>query len=393
MIAHVDMDAFYASVEADDNPELRGRPLVVGGGKRGVVSAASYEARAFGVHSAMPIFQAKRLCPDLVMTPVRMERYVAVSRKVMDTLGSFSPLVEPISVDEAFVELSGTRRLWGGPHQTGAAIKQAVLAATGLKCSVGIAPLRFLAKIASDRDKPDGLTVVEDVEAFLHTVALKEVSGVGPRAQAKLKQLGLTKLTQVRPLGQKRLSRLLGRFGDRLWELANGIDPAGVHPGREIKSVSNELTFEQDLLKGDRLSAHLLALSQKVARRLRKRDLAGRTVTLKLKHADHRLITRSQSLAGPTDRTEVIYGHARDLLGAYSSVGPFRLIGVGVSGLDEGEPRPGDLFGEDQSRRAGPLESAEDELARRFGNGAITRAGALGGGRRSKPKNEDDQDP
>lgn len=386
MIAHVDMDAFYASVEAADNPELAGRPLVVGGGKRGVVSAASYQARAFGVRSAMPIFQAKKLCPQAVFLPVRMERYVQVSRVVMETLRRFSPLVEPISVDEAFLDLAGTERLWGPPAAAGRAIKQAISQATGLNCSVGIAPLRYLAKIASDRDKPDGLTVVEDVEQFLQTVLLKEISGVGPRAQDKLAGLGLTRLVQVRPLGAERLTRLLGSFGRRLWDLAHGVDPSGVKPGREVKSISNEITFSQDLSKGEELATILLSLCQKVARRLRKAELAGHTVNLKLKHSDHRQITRSRTLEGPTDRTEAIHVTACELLAGYGSSGPFRLIGVGVSHLCEAGQAPHDLFGRSAQRLAGPLESAEDELTRRFGPKAITRAGAM---RAKQPDKED----
>ncbi len=377
VIAHVDMDAFYASVEAADHPEWAGRPLVVGGGKRGVVSAASYEARAHGVRSAMPMFQARRLCPRAVFVPVRMERYRQVSRVVMDTLRRFSPLVEPISVDEAFVDLAGTERLWGPAPQAGRAIKAAMAESTGLTCSVGIAPLRFLAKIASERDKPDGLTVVEELEAFLQTVLLKEISGVGPRAQGRLAELGLRRLVDVRALGAERLERVLGSLGRRLWELAHGIDPVGVGTGREVKSLSHELTFSQDLHKGRELAAHLLALCQKVARRLRAAGLAGHTVTLKLKHADHRTVTRRRRLKGPTDRTETIHAAARELLAAYGSVGPFRLIGVGVSGLNSTNRGPGELFAPAGGFRAGALETAEDELTRRFGSQAITRAGTL----------------
>lgn len=377
MIAHVDMDAFYASVEVLDHPELRGRPVIVGMGARGVVSAASYEARRFGVRSAMPIFQAQRLCPEGVFVPVRMARYQEVSREVMRVLERFSPLVEPISVDEAFLDLAGTSRLWGGPAEVGRAIKETMRAATGLTCSVGVAPVRFLAKIASDRDKPDGLVVVEDLENFLGTVLLKEVSGVGPRSQARLGELGLKRLVEVRALGPERLEKLMGSFGTRLWDLAHGRDPSGVHPGREIKSVSHERTLEADLSDRDQLKSHLLKLSQMVARRLRGYGLMGWTVFLKLKHSDHRLITRSQTLAGPTDSTGPIYHTAAELLDSYAPAGPFRLIGVGVSGLHPRDSGQMDLFSGGGEGRSGALEAAEDRLVARFGHGALTRGGAL----------------
>jgi DNA polymerase-4 len=371
------MDAFYAAVERLDRPELTGRPIIVGGGKRGVVSAASYEARRFGVRSAMPMFQARSRCPEGVFLPPRMERYAQVSRQVMEVLGGFSPLLEPVSVDEAYLDLSGTARLWGPPAQTGRAIKQAVLQATGLTCSVGLAPVRFLAKIASDRDKPDGLTVVEDLEAFLATVSLAEVPGVGARAREKLGAMGLTRLVQVRQLGAQRLERSLGVLGRRLWELAWGQDPSGVKPGREVKSVSNERTLAEDT--GDRqlLGAHLLGLSQKVARRLRRRGLVGRTVTLKLKHWDHRLVTRSETLGNFTDAAEEIFAAARGLLAAYGPPGPFRLIGVGVSGLLARGAGQAELFGGGEHSRRQALGRAEDAIVARFGEKALTRAGNL----------------
>ena len=377
MIAHVDMDAFYASVEVLDRPELKGRPVIVGMGARGVVSAASYEARRFGVRSAMPLFQARSLCPQGVFVPVRMARYQEVSREVMRVLGGFSPLVEPISVDEAFLDLAGTRRIWGGPAQAGRAIKEAMRREVGLTCSVGVAPVRFLAKIASDRDKPDGLVVVEDLEEFLGTVLLKEVSGVGPRSQARLGDLGLTRLVEVRVLGRERLEKLLGAFGVRLWELSHGRDPGGVHPGREIKSVSHERTLESDVSDRELLKSYLLKLSQMVARRLRRYDLLGWTVVLKLKHHDHRLISRSQTLSGPTDSTGPIYQTAAELLDSYAPAGPFRLIGVGVSGLQSRDSGQMDLFAAGGGGRSGALEAAEDRLVARFGEGAVTRGGAL----------------
>ncbi|MCF8034542.1 MAG: DNA polymerase IV [Desulfarculaceae bacterium] len=377
LVAHVDMDAFYAAVERLDDPGLTGRPIIVGGGRRGVVSAASYEARRYGVRSAMPMFQARARCPQGAFLPVRMERYVQVSRQVMLVLAGFSPLLEQVSVDEAYLDLSGTERLWGDPAQTGRAIKQAVRGTIGLTCSVGLAPVRFLAKIASDRDKPDGLTVVSDLEAFLATVSLAEVPGVGAKARERLGAMGLNRLIEARALGAERLERTLGVLGRRLWELAWGRDDTPVTPEREVKSISNERTLERDTADRELLGAHLLGLSQKVARRLRRQGLSGRTVTLKLKHADHRLVTRSETLAGPTEAAEEVYAAAHRLLGAYSPPGPFRLIGVGISGL--GDPAQGQagLFTARQKGRQNALDRAEDAIVARFGDQALTRAGSL----------------
>ena len=353
MLAHVDMDAFYASVEALDNPGLKGRPVIVGGSRRGVVSACSYEARRMGLHSAMPIFQAKRLCPDGVYLPVRMERYQQVSRMVMEVLASFSPVVEKVSVDEAYLDLSGSERLWGPPREAGLAIKKAIREKTGLACSVGLAPVRFLAKIASDRDKPDGLCLVEDLEEFLATVSLREVPGVGKKAQQKLSALGLSRLVELRGLGQKRLERMFGVWGRRLWELAHGKDDTGLTPDREVKSVSAENTLEADTADLKILAAHLLGLCQKVCRRLRAKGLSGRGVTLKLKTSDFRQITRSRMSEQPVDRTEVLYPPALELLQANAKGQSFRLIGVGVDRLEQGHGAS-DLLFERSGRGKGP---------------------------------------
>jgi DNA polymerase-4 len=371
------MDAFYASVEALDRPELAGRPIIVGMGKRGVVSAASYEARAKGVRSAMPVFQARRLCPEAVFLPVRKERYSQVSQKVMQVLKEFTPLVEQVSVDEAYLDLSGTGGLWGSAKETGAAIKARMRKETGLVCSVGLAPVRFLAKIASDRDKPDGLTVVQDLEAFLRTVSLKEVPGVGKKAQSKLGQLGLKMLVDVRALGQKRLEGLLGVYGHKLWELSQGIDPTPVNTEREVKSISHELTLSEDSKDPTFLQSQLLGMSSKVARRARSGRVLGRTVTLKLKHADHRLVTRSKSLVEATDLAEEIYEAACELLANYGSEGPFRLIGVGLSNLKTPEQVQGWLLADKGREKLKAVAKAEDELHERFGSGVLKRGGEL----------------
>lgn len=397
VLAHVDMDAFYASVERLDRPQLAGAPIIVGGGKRGVVSAASYEARRFGVRSAMPMFEARSRCPQGVFLPVRMERYQQVSRRVMEVLAGFTPLLEPVSVDEAYLDLTGTERLWGPPPAAGRAIKEAMRRTVGLTCSVGIAPVRFLAKIASDRDKPDGLTVVEDLETFLATVSLKEVPGVGARARERLGQMGLGRLVELRELGPERLERIMGVFGRRLWELSWGRDPSGVSPEREVKSVSNETTLEADTGDREELEARLLGLSQKVARRLRAKGLCGRTVTLKLKHRDHRLVTRSATLARPTDAAGEIYAAARELLAAYGAPGPFRLIGVGLSHLGAAGQGQAELFGAAKAGRNRALDRAEDAIVARFGEKAITRgaqiAPPLAGLDQDAPKGHNKKEP
>ncbi len=260
----------------------------------------------------------------------------------------------------------------GGPgHQ------RRVKEATGLTCSVGLAPLRFLCKIASDRDKPDGLTVVEEVEPFLASVALKEVPGVGAKAQARLQAMGITMLTQLRLLGRERLQDMMGAWGLRLWDLAHGVDPQGVGAGREVKSLSHETTLERDTADRELLAAHLLALCQKVCRRLRCRGLWGRVVVLKLRHADLKLVTRRVSLPRPTDRAGEVFPAARRLLQEYGPPGPFRLIGVGVAGLAPVGSGQEELFGREENGRSRALSRAEDAICSRFGEGALSRAGAL----------------
>lgn len=385
MLAHVDMDAFYASVEVMDRPDLKDKPVIVGGGKRGVVSAASYAARKFGVRSAMPVFQAKRLCPAGVFMPVRMDRYREISREVMEVLRSFTPVVEQVSVDEAYLDLSGTEGLWGPPREAGLTIKARMREATGLTCSVGLAPLRYLCKIASERDKPDGLTVVSDVEAFLATVALREVPGVGAKAQERLKTMGITMLTHLKALGRERLEDKMGAWGLRLWDLAGGIDPHGVGGERGTKSLSHEITLEEDTADRELLSSLLLDLCQKVCRRLRRHGLWGRVAVLKLRHADHKLVTRRVSLSRPTDRADELFPVVRQLLKEYGPPGPFRLIGVGMAGLSPMGTGQEELFNREADDRHQALSRAEDAICSRFGSKAISRAGALGALDRSRP--------
>lgn len=371
MLAHIDLDAFYASVEELDNPELKGQPLIVGGlNGRGVVSACSYAARKFGVRSAMAIFQARKLCPKAVFLPVRMARYRELSQVVMEILDSFTPVVEQISIDEAFLDLSGTEHLWGGGSlSTARLIKQTIREKTGLSCSIGVAPLRFMAKIASERSKPDGLLLVEDKEQFLQSIKLKEVSGVGARTLVNLQQLGLHNLVDLRNLSPEFVNRRLGKYGMTLWNLAHGEDARGVSPGHTVKSISHEQTFLEDVTDHDIIRSHLMALCQKVARRLRAGGLSASSITLKVKFPDFKLKTFSKSLAQPTDLTLDFYNN---LQGFLEKEWKIRLLGVVGSGLNK-PAQPG-LFNQ---WRQHSLHQAEDILYERFGPKGITRASTL----------------
>ena len=336
---HVDMDAFYASIEQRDFPALRGRPVIVGGGLRGVVSAASYEARRFGVHSAMPLWQARRLCPQAVVQPVRMAHYVEVSRCVQAVLQRFSPRVEQASVDEAYLDATGLERLFGPVESMARAIKQAVFEATdGLTCSVGLAPVKFLAKIASDRNKPDGLTVFfpEAVDAFLLTLPVSDIPGVGASFLEKLRTLGIRTCGDVQQRPYTFWERRFGKAGVVLYQRAQGIDPREVEPVTPPKSESAENTFDVDTLDRGVLRGWLFRQADRVGRSLRRQNLRGRVVTLKVKYADFNRVSRQLSLAEPTCATQTIYEAGCRLLEALNPARPIRLIGLGVSHFEEG---------------------------------------------------------
>ncbi len=339
VIAHVDMDAFYASVEARDDPTLRGLPLVVGGPaeKRGVVAAASYEARRFGIHSAMPMARAQSLCPELVRISPRMPRYREVSGMIMGILKSFSPLVEPISLDEAFVDLTGLEGALGRPRETAEQIRAAIRAETGLTASVGIAPNKFLAKLASDTHKPDGLTVIEPAEAvsFVQEMPVERIWGVGEKTAAKLHRLGLHRVADVASAEPSMLKRRFGVLGLRLYELAWARDERPVVPDAEAKSVSHEVTFAKNQRSLELLQGVLLGLCEQTARRLRDTRVVGRTVNLKLRYGDFTTITRQDALGHPTDDAGEIYAVANRLLEAEREVDSrsVRLLGVGITAL------------------------------------------------------------
>ena len=382
-IAHIDMDAFYASVEVLDYPELEGLPVVVGGdSNRGVVSAASYEARRFGIHSAMPIFRAKRLCAGLVIRPGRMTRYVELSHKVMKVLQGFSPLVQQISIDEAYVDLTGTGKLFGPPPAAVKSVKKEILEATSLTCSVGLSSSKLIAKVASDMNKPDGITIVPPsrVMDFLRALPVGRIPGIGGKSEEQLRQLGVKEIGDLSRYEPEYLEERFGKFGRRLSAIAEGRIHSELIPWSQPKSVSNELTMPEDTGDMRTLEKYLLGLADKVGRRLRRQGLKGRTITLKVKTNKHRLITRSATLEKPVSRGKTIYEEARMLLGEYGVPVDLRLIGVGVSGL---EPESGSgqfaMFGGSslEDEKWDRVERAVDSILDRFGHGSVRKGRQL----------------
>ncbi|MGE4292997.1 MAG: DNA polymerase IV [Desulfovibrio sp.] len=380
---HIDMDAFFASVEQLDNPELRGKPVAVGGaGDRGVVSAASYEIRKFGVRSAMPGATARRLCPQGVFLPVRMWRYKELSRLVMSALCEFSPLVEQASVDEAYLDATGLERLFGPVEVLSERIRARVREITGgLTCSVGAAPVRFLAKIASDQNKPDGVFILrpEDVPDFLRTLPVGKIPGVGKRGLETLRRAGVRFAGDVPRHPRRFWEQRLGKWGGELYERCQGLGSTEIVPFSAPKSCSAENTFARDTLDRAVLRRWLLAQSDRVAADLRRHGVRGRTVVLKAKYADFRQVTRSHSLEHRTSETDVIFRTAQELLDELAPKVPLRLIGVGVSNF---EPRARQLSlleneAERPDLRRRDLEQAVDAIRGRFGRAALQRAELL----------------
>ncbi len=383
-ILHADMDAFYAAVEQRDDPTLRGRPVIVGGlGRRGVVSTASYEARRFGVHSAMPMARARLLCPDAVVLRPRMEHYAAVSSRIRGVFDRYTPIIEPLSLDEAFLDVTDGRALFGDGRAVAERIRAEVRAATALTVSVGVASSKFVAKVASDLDKPDGLVVVAPGEevGFLAPLPVKRLWGAGPVTQRRLASLGLRTIGDVQACDPDALVRVLGAVhGTHFFELAHGRDDRPVEAEREARSISHETTFERDVRDGDELHRVLLGLAESVGRRLRNHRLRGRVVKLKLRFPPFRTITRQRTLAAATDDDLVVHRAARELLDEARAPGaPVRLIGIGVSDLvGADEPRQGMLFGPGGAPAAGRssrLLEAMDRIRERFGDDAIRHGG------------------
>ncbi len=370
-LLHVDMDAFYASVEQRDRPDLRGRPVAVGGaGRRGVVAAASYEARRYGVRSALPMTRARHLCPELVVLPVRMAHYAAISRQVMSILQDVSPLVEPLSLDEAFVDVAGATRLFGSPVDIARSIRSRVRRELDLPCSVGVAATKSVAKLLSARAKPDGILhwSAHDTAELLRDVEVSALWGVGPTTHARLAQDGVRTIGDLLDRDPLVLRRLVGDNASvRLRALARGLDPRPVETGRAMRSISNESTFTLDLREPEELDAQVLRLAVQIAARLRQGGRSGRTVTVKVRSASFETRTRSQTLARPTDLTHEIGQVARELLDQFDLDEPVRLVGVSVSNLVEGSSGQLSLDGGDGERwRA--VDEVSDAVGRRFGD-------------------------
>jgi DNA polymerase IV len=404
-ILHVDLDAFYASVEQLADPGLRGRPVIVGGlGRRGVVAAASYEARRYGVHSAMPMGRARRACPEGVFLAPRFDAYGDASKSVMAILRDVTPLVEPLALDEAFLDVSGGRRLHGAAPEIAAELRRRIRTETGLVASVGVATTKFVAKLASDLAKPDGMLVIEagtEIE-FLHPLEVRRLWGVGPKTGERLARLGVHTIGDLAALPEDALVHALGdAHGRHLHALAWNRDDRAVEPERGVKSVGHEETFPTDITDRETLGREVLRMSERVGERLRDGRRAGRTVQLKLRYKDFRTITRSRTLPEPTNLAADIAAVARALLDAVELGDGIRLLGVAVQQLQDVDDRDGGVGSEDQlpldldasadaARGSDPrqraVEASMDAVRKRFGDDAVGPAALMEQGARSKPK-------
>ena len=375
------MDAFYASVEQRDNPELRGQPLVVGGTtNRGVVAAASYEAREFGIRSAMPMRDAYRRCPDLLRVRPRMAHYQSVSKEVFAVFRSFTPLVEGLSLDEAFLDVTASVSLFGSPIEIARAIKQQILDETKLTASVGVAENKLVAKIASDLDKPDGLTVVypPDYEQRLDPLPVSVIPGIGRKTLERLDGTGIATVRDLRLAEDRLLRPVFGRFTQKTKDRAAGIDDRPVVPEREDKSISTEETYDTDLASREDMERELLRLAERTAARLRKADLAAGTVQIKIRQSDFSTFTRQRSAKPPANGTDQLYAIARDLLQTWLAENPgaeIRLLGVGGSNLAPATQQ--DLFGFGAQDDERPIDKTVDEIRDKFGSGSLGRARTL----------------
>ncbi|QDU29499.1 DNA polymerase IV [Anatilimnocola aggregata] len=380
MIIHVDMDAFYASVEERENPSLVGKPVIVGGSAagRGVVAAANYEARKFGVHSAMATARAQRLCPQAVLIKPRIEFYAAVSQQIRGIFADYTPLIEPLSLDEAFLDVRGSAALFGSAVAIARLIQQRVRDELRLVASLGVAPNKFVAKIASDLNKPAGFVVVEqgDMQAFLDPLPISRLWGVGKVTGQNFARFGLHTIGQVRSLQLSQLQNMLGPSAEHFWRLASGQDDRAVIPDREAKSISHETTFAEDIREDETLRGWLAELVEQVARRLRRYDLKGRTIEIKIRYADFQTVTRSFTLREPTNITSELWQAALEMFDTRlaNQHPPVRLLGFGVHSIVEAtQPRQQDLFGEEKRGRERQIDSVADQIVARFGKQSINR--------------------
>ena len=380
-IAHMDCDAFYASVEKRENPELADKPVIVGGGKRGVVSTCCYVARIRGVHSAMPMFQALKVCPDAVVIKPRMSLYAEVSKQIRAMMDDLSPSIEPLSLDEAFIDLTGTQRLHGHPPAVMLAkLTKRMKDELGITGSIGLSHNKFLAKIASDQDKPRGFAVIgrAETQEFLAQQKVGIIWGVGAATRASLERAGIRTIADLLRWDQTDLIARFGSMGERLWHLARGQDKRRVSAHAPVKSISNETTFFEDTSDPDLLDGHIWRLAENVADRAKAKSQAGRVVTLKLKTADFKTLTRRITLPDATQSADRIYRTARGLFGQTGNSGPFRLIGVGISEIvSESEAdRAPDLLDPDSGKRI-QVEKATDAIRQKFGSDAILKGRSL----------------
>lgn len=377
MIIHLDMDAFYASVEMRENPELVGLPVVVGGPSknRGVVAAANYEARKYGVYSAMPMSQASKLCPDLRILPVNMPLYVSVSKQIHEIFNRYTPEIEPLSLDEAFLDVSGSVKLFGSAAEIAKRIKDEIKQELGLIVSAGIAPNKFVAKIASDINKPDGFVVVEEHEMqdFLDPLPIKRIWGVGKKTEIQLNNYGITTIKELRNQSSRWMMDRFGKQGDHIYRLANGLDKRDVISDIRAKSISSENTFIEDISNKETLLAYLSYLTEQVTARLREKNRKGKTVNVKIRFHDFTTIVRSKTLPQSSHQTEQIWQVAKCLLTDALPAGQvaIRLLGVGVSGFTNETGSQADLFAEEAKHNE--LDEVSDEINQRFGQLKIHR--------------------
>jgi DNA polymerase-4 len=378
-IAHIDCDAFYASVEKRDKPDLATKPVIVGGGQRGVVSACCYIARLKGVHSAMPMFQARKLCPDAVIIKPNMEKYSRVGREIRELMQETTPLVEPLSIDEAFLDLSGTEKLHGAvPAQTLVRLVRRIETEIGVDASVGLSYNKFLAKTASDLNKPRGFAVIGKVEAidFLSPRPVGSIWGVGKSLQAKLRRDGISTIGQLRQIEPEKLISRYGAIGSRLSKLSRGMDSRAVDPTGNAKSISAETTFSRDISTADALAYRLWPLCEKVTRRLKAKGLAGCAISLKLKTSGFKILTRSRQLSEPTQIAEVLYREVLPLLKKEADGTKFRLIGIGVTKFDdESLADQGNLL-DGSAKGLAKVEAAMDKVREKFGSPSIRKGRA-----------------
>lgn len=379
--AHIDCDAFYASVEKRDNPSLKNKPLIIGGGQRGVVSTACYIARIKGVRSAMPMFKALKLCPEAIVVPPRMDAYAEASKEIHKMMNELSPSIEPLSLDEAFIDLKGTEKLHGEPPALSMArLVQRIESELKISASIGLSYNKYLAKLASDLDKPRGFSVIgkDKIEEFLAPKSIGLIWGVGKVAQSKLEQDGIRIFADLQRRSYQELIDKYQNMGDHLWHLCRGIDNRNVSTGNVLKSISKETTFLSDINSIEKLDGHIWRLSDKVSQRAKTKNLVGYVITLKIKTKDFKTISRRKTQREPTQIAEIIYAEARRMLNDVIQKGPFRLIGVGISNLKSADniDQLNDFLKSNEARKA-DAERATDLIKKRFGNNAILKGRSL----------------